>query len=195
MRSRFRAVKSRFEALRLRFRAVRCPNRRPPRRKTLKTGCRGRGGLRFGHNGAWPHVQLAREPAHASANPRYRTSTLYLEYGRAAQASFSGPTCALAGPRARRGAQAASTPANCTPEPEYPNQATRSPTHRACGGIHNPTTKQPPSMLIFDNQQTEKSPRNQRVCLSFTLAHATFNTNFSVLTSRKVATKQIHFVL
>ena len=101
----------------------------------------------------------------------------------------------LAGPRARRGAQAASTPANCTPEPEYPNQATRSPTHRACGGIHNPTTKQPPSMLIFDNQQTEKSPRNQRVCLSFTLAHATFNTDFSALTSRKVATKQIHFVL
>ena len=36
----------------------------------------------FGHNGAWPRVQLAHEPANASANPRYRTSTLYLECGR-----------------------------------------------------------------------------------------------------------------
>ena len=59
---------------------------------------------------------------------------------------------------------------NCTPEPERPYRATRWPTRSttrwAFGGIHNPTMKQPPSMLIFPHQQAEKSPQNQHV-LSF----------------------------
>ena len=59
---------------------------------------------------------------------------------------------------------------NCTPEPERPYRATRSPTRSttrwAFGGIHNPTMKQPPSMLIFPQQQAEKLPQNQHV-LSF----------------------------
>ena len=38
-------------AVRSRFAVVSCPKCRPPRRKTLKTGCYGRGGLRFGRNG------------------------------------------------------------------------------------------------------------------------------------------------
>ena len=42
---------------------------RPPRRKTLTTGCHGRGSLRFGHNGAWPRLELAREPLNMCGNP------------------------------------------------------------------------------------------------------------------------------
>ena len=36
----------------LRLSPMLCPNCRPPRSKTLKTGRPGRGGLRFGQNGA-----------------------------------------------------------------------------------------------------------------------------------------------
>ena len=39
--------------------------------------------------------------------------------------------------------------------------AGRPPTRRACGGIHAPTMKQPPSMLIVTRQHTEKSLHNQ----------------------------------
>lgn len=55
---------------------------------------------------------------------------------------------------------------NCTPEPERPYRATRSTTRWESGGIHNPTMKQPPSMLILPQQQAEKLPQNQHV-LSF----------------------------
>ena len=73
VRSRFRAVRSRFRAVRSRLGAAWRPKCRPPRRKTPTMGCRGRGGLRCGHNGAWPGVSLAREPAIAFANRLFRT--------------------------------------------------------------------------------------------------------------------------
>ena len=40
--------------------------------------------------------------------------------------------------------------------------AGRPPTRRACGGIHAPTMKQPPSMLIVTRQHTDKSLHNQQ---------------------------------
>ena len=60
-------------AVRSRFEVVLCPKCRPPRRKTLKTGCYGRSGLRFGHVGTCHSALLAREPAIASGNPLCRT--------------------------------------------------------------------------------------------------------------------------
>ena len=56
-------------AARSRFGAVWRPKCRPPRRQTPTMGCRGRGGLRSGHNGAWPRVELAREPLNMRGNP------------------------------------------------------------------------------------------------------------------------------
>ena len=56
-------------AVRSRFGAAWRPKCRPPRRKTLTTGGHGRGGLRFGHNGAWPRLELAREPLNMRGNP------------------------------------------------------------------------------------------------------------------------------
>ena len=50
-------------AVRSRFAVVSCPKCRPPRRKTLKTGCYGRSGLRFGRNG----VRVCRHAALRSA--------------------------------------------------------------------------------------------------------------------------------
>ena len=58
--SRFRALRSRFRVVRSRFEVAWRPKCRPPRRKTPTMGRRGRGGLRSGHNGAWPRVELAR---------------------------------------------------------------------------------------------------------------------------------------
>ena len=49
------------------------PKCRPPRRKMLKIRCCGRGGLRCGHNGAWPRVLLAREPPNMHSNPSMRS--------------------------------------------------------------------------------------------------------------------------
>ena len=63
----------RLLAVRSRFGAVRRPKCRPPRRQTPTMGCCGRGGLRCGHNGAWPRVELAREPAIACADRLFRT--------------------------------------------------------------------------------------------------------------------------
>ena len=60
-------------AVRSRFEVVSCPKCRPPRRKTLKTGCYGRSGLRFGRIGTCHSALLAREPAIASGNPLCRT--------------------------------------------------------------------------------------------------------------------------
>ncbi len=70
----------RLLVVRPRFGAARRPHRRPTRRQTSTTGCRRRGGLRSGYNGALPRAPLARsplrcerEPAIACANPQYRT--------------------------------------------------------------------------------------------------------------------------
>ena len=63
----------RLVAVRSRFGTVWRPHRRSPRRQTPTMGCRGRGGLHCGHNDAWPRVELAREPAIASANQLSRT--------------------------------------------------------------------------------------------------------------------------
>ena len=76
------AVRSRFGVVRSWFGAAWCPKCRTPRRKTPTKGCRGRGGLRCGHNGARPGGSLAREPAIACANRLYRTSTRYSVSGR-----------------------------------------------------------------------------------------------------------------
>ena len=80
MRSRSGAVRPRFGAVRSRFGVVWRPKCRPPRRQTSTTGCRWRGGLRSGYNGALPRAPLAhsplrceREPAITCANPQYRT--------------------------------------------------------------------------------------------------------------------------
>jgi len=66
---RLAVVRSRFGVVRSRFGVAWCPKCRPPRRKTPTMGCRGRGGLRCGHNGAWPGVSLAREPLNMCGNP------------------------------------------------------------------------------------------------------------------------------
>ena len=70
----------RLPVVRPRFGAARRPHRRPTRRQTSTTGCRRRGGLRSGYNGALPRAPLARsplrcerEPDIACANPQYRT--------------------------------------------------------------------------------------------------------------------------
>ena len=101
------AVRPRSGAVRSRSGAVRCPHRRPPRRQTPTTGCRGRGRLHRGHNDAWPRASLAREPAIACVNRLYRTSTRYSVSGQGCPRShqrvnvrISGPTLALAGPGA-----------------------------------------------------------------------------------------------
>ena len=65
----------------------------------------------------------------------------------------------------------------------------------ASGGIHTPTMKEPPSMLIFLHQHAEKSLQTNTFFPSFKLAPTNFNTDFSALTSRKVATKPTRFVL
>ena len=75
-------------AVRSRFAVVSCPKCRPPRRKTLKTGCYGRSGLRFERIGTCHSALLAREPAIASVNPLCRTSTRYLERGRGCPSSY-----------------------------------------------------------------------------------------------------------
>ena len=59
----------RLLAVRSRFEVAWRPKRRPPRRKTPTMGCRGRGGLRSGHNGARPRVELARKPLNMRVNP------------------------------------------------------------------------------------------------------------------------------
>ena len=78
----------RLVAVRSRFGAAWRPNRRPPRRQTPTMGCRGRGGLRFGQNGARPGMSLAREPAIACANRLFRTSTRYSVSGRGCPRSY-----------------------------------------------------------------------------------------------------------
>ena len=96
-----------FDGVRTRLKAVWCPKCRPPRRKTPKTGCYGRGGLRFGHTGVCRGVLLAREPLNMRVNPLMRTSTPQHARGRGCPRSSHrvhvrvvGPRCRSSGPRA-----------------------------------------------------------------------------------------------
>ena len=98
---------------------VGCPNCRPPRRKTLKTGCLGRGGLRFGRSGVRRGVHARRcghysesSPDRSHANPlactltpSYARQPLNMHVGGVAHAHIIGLTCAMSGPRACHRAQ------------------------------------------------------------------------------------------
>ena len=90
----------RLLAVRTRFGAAWRPKCRPPRRQTPTMGCCGRGGLRCGHNGAWPRVELAREPLNMRGNPL----DTHVNLSTCARAAL--PTRKSAGPRARCRAQA-----------------------------------------------------------------------------------------
>ena len=68
----------RLVAVRPRLTAVSCPKCRPPRQKPAKTGCRGRGGLRFGHQCVSRGVLFAREPLNMRVSPLFRASTRYV---------------------------------------------------------------------------------------------------------------------
>ena len=89
----------RLVAVRSRFEVVRCPKCRPPRRKTLKTGCYGRSGLRFGHNGVYRGVLLAREPLNMRVNDLMCSLTLLVAWW------AGSPTRISSGPRADHRAQ------------------------------------------------------------------------------------------
>ena len=87
--------------------AVWCPKCRPPRRKTLKTGCCVRSGLCFGHNGACRGVLFARKPLNMRVHPLMRTSTPRYARGRRCPRAYyrvnvrmRGPTRMPSGPRA-----------------------------------------------------------------------------------------------
>ena len=97
--SRFRALRSRFRVVRSRFEVAWRPKCRPPRRKTPTMGRRGRGGLRSGHNGAWPRVELAREPL----NMRVNAFDTHVNLSKCAWAAL--PTRESAGPRASQRAR------------------------------------------------------------------------------------------
>ena len=92
--SRFRALRSRFRVVRSRFEVAWRPKCRPPRRQTPTMGRRGRGGLRSGHNGAWPRVELAREPL----NMRVNAFDTHVNLSKCAWAAL--PTRKSSGPRA-----------------------------------------------------------------------------------------------
>ena len=83
------------------------PRRKPPRRQTPTTGCRGQGGLRCGRNGAWPGVSLAHEPLNMRVNPVTRTPTPRDAPGRRCRAyhrthaRIRGPTRISSDPRAK----------------------------------------------------------------------------------------------
>ena len=136
------AARSRFGLVRSRFRAVRRPKCRPPRRKTPTMGCRGRGGLRSGHNGARPRVELARKPLNMRVNPLDTHVNLSTCAWEALPTRISsGPRASQRGPGALRGVQAASMPRRTAlPDTKCPHldMATRSPTHQVRGGIHAP---------------------------------------------------------
>ena len=83
-----------------------------------------------------------------------------------AHAHIIGIMCESEGPRARRRAQAASTPRRTAPLTLSAHTRPRVRPHIRHVGHPSPTMKQPPSMLIFPHQQAEKSPQNQHV-LSF----------------------------
>ena len=90
----------RLLVVRSRFEVAWCPKCRPPRRETPTMGWRGRGGLRCGHNSAWPRVKLARELLNMRGNPLDTHVNLSL----CAWAAL--PTRISSGPRARCRAQA-----------------------------------------------------------------------------------------
>ena len=91
-----------------------------------------------------------------------------MRVGGAAHTHIIGPTCALAGPRARRRAQAASTPRRTAPlnlsTDTRPRIRPRVRPHISTRGYsYPPTTKQPRLMFIVDHQHNEKSPQDQHV--------------------------------
>ena len=132
----------RLLAVRSRFEVAWRPKCRPPRRKTPTMGCRGRGGLRSGHNGARPRVELARKPLNMRVNPLDTHVNLSTCAWEALPTRISsGPRASQRGPGARRGVQAASMPRRTAlPDTQCPHlaMATRSPTHQVRGGIHAP---------------------------------------------------------
>ena len=143
----------RLLAVRSRFEVAWRPKCRPPRRQTPTMGCRGRGGLRSGHNGARPRMEIAREPLNMRVNPLDTHVNLSICVWAAlptcissgprarcrAHARVNGPRRESMGPGARRGAQAASMPwRTALPDTQCPHQATRSPTDQVRGGIHAP---------------------------------------------------------
>ena len=65
----------RLAVARSRREVVWCPQRRPPRRNRLTTGCCGRGGHRCGRTGVCRGVLLAGEPINPSTHPIYRMVT------------------------------------------------------------------------------------------------------------------------
>ena len=81
--------------------------------KTGENSCFGRGGLRFGHNGACRGVLFARKPLNMRVNPLIRTSTPQHAPGRRcpraghrAHVRVVGPACGSSGPRASERGQA-----------------------------------------------------------------------------------------
>ena len=122
-----------------RFEAVWCPKCRPPRRKTVKTGCCGRGGLRFGHNGACRGVLFAPKP-------------LNMRLGGAAHAHLIGPTCGLYGPGADRRANVRVVGPTCTSKgPRAQDAFTET--------EEGLTTRRPPNALNMPRETTEAGPR------------------------------------
>ena len=90
----------RLLAVRSRLEVAWRPKCRPPRRKAPTMGCRGRGGLRSGHNGARPRASLAREPLNMRVNPLDTHVNLSI------CAWAARPTREVSGPRASQRAQA-----------------------------------------------------------------------------------------
>ena len=98
----------RLLAVRSRFGVAWRPKCRPPLRQTPTVGCCGRGGLRCGHNGAWPRASLARKASHSlDFNLDVQETGGSSASGRGCPRShervnvrMSGPTLTLAGPGA-----------------------------------------------------------------------------------------------
>ena len=179
-------------AVRSRFGAAWCPKCRPPRRKTPTKGCRGRGGLRCGHNSARPGGSLAREPAIACANRLYRTSTRYSVSGRGCPRShqrvnvrISGPTLALAGPGADQRAHVRGVGPTCVrahilgavshairlSELSTASTNVAIPTMRICGAtqgrgncMRNPWIARPTGVKQCRRQGREQARREPRWC-------------------------------
>ena len=118
--------------MRSRFEVVWCPKCRPPRRKTVKTGCCGRGGLRFGHNGTCRGVLFAPKPLNMLLGALPTLISSGQRAGCTAQVPIIGPTCTSKGPRAQ----------DAFTETEE--------------GL---TTRRPPNALNMPRETTEAGPR------------------------------------
>ena len=103
-----------------------CPKCRSPRQKTPKMGCRGRGGLRFGHNSVGHGASFACKPLNMRANPSMRTQTIEPAPGRRCpQACYRvnvrmrGPRCRPSGLRAVTGTRTATATATVTNQSNF----------------------------------------------------------------------------